>query len=226
MADGLPLAGNRARARSARRSWRGALLAVQARCAVMADQIFYVYGSTHCRTARAFPRGAPISTSRRPSSRRSSMGGLVMVYAFSRRRDGELVARSRGRAPRSSSRGGSASSPRSPRCIRASIPIASSRRLRTVQARYEESLAAGEEKLDDADPGAARGGAAAGLRMKHPAAVIAEDEGNLREELRETLAPRGPSCASAPRPRTASRRCRRSSGTSPTCSSWTSRCRE
>ena len=66
-----------------------------------------------------------------------------------------------------------------------------------------------------------------GMIMSHEArAVIAEDERQLAPgAARRARRSSGPSCGSAPRSRTASRRCARSTSTRPTSSSSTSRCR-
>jgi len=149
IADGLPLAGNLRRAALGVALVAGALLAVQARCAVMADQIFYVYGSTSLPYCTRFPTWRAYLDFPATFITPLVMGGLVMVYAFSRRRDGELVAAlGAARAMQLESRR---------QRIESEIAAMHSRvdpdrlleTLRTVQARYEEGLAAGEEKLDD-----------------------------------------------------------------------------
>src|SRR5688572_261661 len=55
MADSLALAGNARRVALGVALVGGALLAVQLRCAVMADQIFYVYGTTQLPYCTSFP---------------------------------------------------------------------------------------------------------------------------------------------------------------------------
>ena len=149
IADGLPLAGKARRAALALALVAGALLAVQARCAVMADQIFYVYGTTQLPYCTSFPTWHAYFDFPATFITPLVMGGLVMVYVFSRRRDGELVA------ALNAARGAQLEARR--QRIESEIAAMHSRvdpdglleTLRTVQARYEESLAAGEEKLDE-----------------------------------------------------------------------------
>jgi len=148
MADSLALAGNARRVALGVALVGGALLAVQLRCAVMADQIFYVYGTTQLPYCTSFPTWRTYFDFPATFISPLLMGGLVMVLAFGSRRDGELVAALRAaRATQLESRR---------QRIEAEIAAMHSRvdpdrlldTLRGVQARYEESLAAGEERLD------------------------------------------------------------------------------
>jgi len=148
MADSLPLAGNARRVALGAALVAGAVLAVQARCAVTADQIFYVYGSTQLPYCTSFPTWHAYFDFPATFISPLFMGGLVMVYAFSRRRDGELVAALHAaRATQLEARR---------QRIESEIVAMHSRvdpdrlleTMRAVRARYEESLAAGEEKLD------------------------------------------------------------------------------
>jgi hypothetical protein len=148
MADSLALGGNARRAALGAALVGGALLAVQLRCAVTADQIFYVYGSTQLPYCTSFPTWRTYFDFPATFLSPLVMGALVMVFAFSRRRDGELVAAlHEARAAQLESRR---------QRIESEIAAMHSRvdpdrlleTLRAVQARYAESLAAGEERLD------------------------------------------------------------------------------
>ena len=148
MADSLPLPGNARRVALGAALVGGALLAVQLRCAVMADQIFYVYGTTYLPYCTSFPTWRTYFDFPATFLSPLVMGALVMVFVFSRRRDGELVAAlHEARAAQLESRR---------QRIESEIAAMHSRvdpdglleTLRGVQARYEQSLAAGEERLD------------------------------------------------------------------------------
>ena len=148
MADSLPLRVHARRAALGAALVAGALLAVQLRCAVMADQIFYVYGTTHLPYCTSFPTWRTYFDFPATFLTPLVMGGLLMVLAFSHRRDAELVAAlHEARAAQLESRR---------QRIESEIAAMHSRvdpdrlleTLRGVQARYEEGLAAGEERLD------------------------------------------------------------------------------
>ena len=148
MADALALAGNARRVALGAALVGGALLAVQLRCAVTADQIFYVYGSTQLPYCTSFPTWRTYFDFPATFLSPLVMGALVMVFAFGRRRDAELVAAlHEARAAQLESRR---------QRIESEIAAMHSRvdpdrlleTLRGVQALYEESLAAGEERLD------------------------------------------------------------------------------
>jgi hypothetical protein len=148
MADSLPLAGHPRRAALGGALFAGALLAVQARCAVMADQIFYVYGTTQLPYCTSFPTWRTYFDFPATFIAPLIMGALVMVYVFSRRRDGELVAALHAaRATQIESRRQRIESEIAAMHARVD-PDRLLDTLRAVQARYEEGLAAGEEKLD------------------------------------------------------------------------------
>ena len=149
MADSLPLMGNVRRVALGAALVLGAAMAVQLRCAVMTDQIFYVYGSRQLAYCTTFPTWRTYFDFPATFLSPLLMGGLVMVFVLSRRRDVELMAAlHEARATQLEARR---------QRIESEIAAMHSRvdpdrlleTLRGVQARYAESLAAGEDRLDD-----------------------------------------------------------------------------
>jgi len=149
LADALPLRGSRRRWALAAALALGLLLAVQTRCAVMPNELLYIYGSTQqpfCstwptwRTYFDFPNTwiTPLTTA-----------AVAMVFVFGRRRDNELVA---------ALHAASAAQIESRRQrIESEIAAMRSRvdpdklldTLRAIRTRYEASLAEGELMLDE-----------------------------------------------------------------------------
>ena len=149
MADSLPLRGGARRLALAIALVGGALLAVQLRCAVATEQLFYVYGSTQLPYCSAFPTWRTYFDFPATFIAPLTMGALVMVFVLSRRRDAELVAALRAaRAAQIESRR---------QRIESEIAAMHSRvdpdsllaTLRAVRSRYEDSLDAGEARLDE-----------------------------------------------------------------------------
>jgi hypothetical protein len=149
LADGLQLHGARRRFALGAALVVGMLLAVQVRCGVSRDQMFYVYDGVVLPYCTAFPTwrtyidfpGAWISP--------LAIGSVVTVFIFTRRRDYELVAQLH------QVHAGELESRR--QRIESEIEAMQSRvdpdklleTLRRVRARYDAGLAQGEAMLDE-----------------------------------------------------------------------------
>jgi hypothetical protein len=146
--DGLPLKGRRRLVALGAAVVAGALLSVQVRCAIAPSQMLYVYESLRMPYCTSFPTWRTYIDFPSTYLFPLTMGALVTVFILGRRRDAELLEALR--AARASQ-----IEARRTR-IEAEIAAMHSRvdpdalleTLRTVRARYEESLSAGEARLD------------------------------------------------------------------------------
>ena len=149
LADGLRLTGSRRVTVLAAALVAGVMLAVQVRCAVLPDQMLYVYGSTKLPFCSAFPTWRTYLDFPNTWISPLTTAAVVMVFVFGRRRDRELEA-----ALHAAS---SAQIESRRQRIESEIAAMHSRvdpdelldSLRAIRARYEESLARGEESLDE-----------------------------------------------------------------------------
>lgn len=92
IADSFPLQGMHRRALLLGALVLGVLLAVQMRCAVMPNQLFYVYSSTQIPYCSAFPTWRTYFDFPNTWITPLTIAGMVMVFVFSRRRAAELAA--------------------------------------------------------------------------------------------------------------------------------------
>jgi hypothetical protein len=92
LADGLALRGPQRRLALGAALVAGIALAVQVRCAVNMNEIFYAYESVMLPYCTAFPTWRTYLDF--PSAWITPMciAGMVMIFVFTRRRDGELIA--------------------------------------------------------------------------------------------------------------------------------------
>ena len=148
LADGLPLTGSRRVAALAGALVVGVMLAVQVRCAVLPNQMLYVYGSTQLPFCSAFPTWRTYVDFPNTWISPLTTAAVVMVFIFGRRRDRALSA-----ALHAAS---SAQIESRRQRIESEIAAMHSRvdpdellgSLRSIRAHYEQSLAEGEERLE------------------------------------------------------------------------------
>lgn len=149
LADALPLRDARRRAALGVALVLGVLLSVQVRCAVLPTQYFNLYGSTPTPYCASFPAWRTYFDFYQSSVITPlTIGGLVMLIVFGRRRNAELVAAlHKTRAEQLEARR---------QRIESDIEAMRSRvdseslfeSLREIRARYEVSLDEGEAMLD------------------------------------------------------------------------------
>jgi len=149
LADGMQLQGARRRFAIAAALVAGMLLAVQVRCGVSRDQMFYVYDGVILPYCTTFPTWRTYIDFPATWISPLAIGSVVTIFVFTRRRDAELVAQLH------RVQAGELESQR--QRIESEIDAMHSRvdpdklleTLRAVQARYEAGLAQGEAMLDD-----------------------------------------------------------------------------
>jgi hypothetical protein len=148
LADGLQLHGMRRRFALGAALVMGILVAVQVRCGVSRDQMFYVYDGVVLPYCTTFPTWRTYIDFAAAWITPLAIGAVVTIFVFSRRRDAELVEQlHRAHAGEIESRR---------QRIESEIDAMHSRvdpdklldTLRSVQARYEAGLAEGEAMLD------------------------------------------------------------------------------
>ena len=148
LADGLDLRGTARRVALVAALVLGALLTVQLRCAVGPMQMFYVYEMTQLPYCVSFPTWRTYIDFPGTFTTPLTIGGMVMIFVFSRRRDAELVAAlHRARAAEMETRR---------QRIESEIAVMQSRvdpdgllaKLREARTLYDSSLAHGEAYLD------------------------------------------------------------------------------
>jgi CheY-like chemotaxis protein len=195
LADGLPLDGARRRFALAAALFAGMLLAVQVRCGVSRDQMFYVYDGVTLPYCTTFPTWRTYIEFPAAWISPLAIGSIVTIFVFTRRRDSQLVAQLHrvhaGRAgiPAPAHR----IRDRGDAVARGSRQAAGHVARRARALRGGACAGRGHARRAHRRP-APGGGAPAGRRSRRmnrvarPRAIIAEDEANLREELRETLA--------------------------------------
>ena len=148
LADGLPLAGRRRLVVLGLAVFLGALLAVQVRCAVNTNQLFYVYGAKLVPYCTAWPTWSTYFEFPAAFIAPLTLGALVLTFVLARRRDAEMAAALHA--------AGAAQIEARRQRIESDIAAMQSRvdpdglleTLRTVRSRYEASLAEGEARLD------------------------------------------------------------------------------
>ena len=149
LADGLPLQGRQRFAALVAALLLGTLLAVQARCLAMPDQMLYVYGYTKVPYCDSFPTLRTYFDFPASWLTPMTISGLVMIFAFGRRRDQQLAAALRA--------AGSAQLEARRQRIESEIEAMRSRvdpdelldRLRAIRTRYGRDAAEGDAALDD-----------------------------------------------------------------------------
>jgi hypothetical protein len=149
LADGLPLTGSRRIGALASALVIGVMLAVQVRCALLPNQMLYVYGSTQLPFCTAFPTWRTYVDFPNTWISPLTTAAVVMVFLFGRRRDRELnaalhaasSAQIESRRQRIESEIAAMHSRVDPDELLAS--------LHAIRAKYEEGVAAGEERLDE-----------------------------------------------------------------------------
>jgi hypothetical protein len=148
LADGLGLTGTRRRWAIGAALVAGFLLAVQVRCGVSKDQMFYVYDGVILPYCTTFPTWRTYVDFTASWLSPLATGAVVTIFIFSRRHDAELVEQlHRVHAGELEARR---------QRIESEIEAMQSRvdpdklleTLRGVRARYEAGLAEGEEMLD------------------------------------------------------------------------------
>ena len=149
LADGLQLDGARRRFALGAALVAGMLLAVQVRCGVSRDQMFYVYDGVTLPYCTTFPTWRTYIDFPAAWISPLAIGSIVTIFVFTRRRDSEPVAQlHRVHAGELESRR---------QRIESEIEAMQSRvdpdklldTLRGVRARYEAGLAQGEATLDE-----------------------------------------------------------------------------
>jgi len=149
LADQLPLRGAQRRGALVAALLLGVVLGVQARCAVLPNELLYVYGSTQQPFCTAFPTWRTYVEFPNTWITPLTTAAVAMIFVFGRRRDGELVA---------ALHAASAAQIESRRQrIESEIAAMRSRvdpdrllaTLREIRTRYEASLAEGEARLDE-----------------------------------------------------------------------------
>jgi hypothetical protein len=149
LADGLQLHGARRRFAIGAALVVGILLAVQVRCGVSRDQMFYVYDGVVLPYCTTFPTWRTYIDFPAAWISPLAIGSIVTIFVFTRRRDSELVAQLH------RVHAGELESQR--QRIESEIEAMQSRvdpdklldTLRGVRGRYEAGLAQGEAMLDD-----------------------------------------------------------------------------
>jgi hypothetical protein len=91
LADGLPLRGMARKVALGAALFVGVMLAVQVRCAVSANQMFYVYDSVVLPYCTTFPTWRTYLDFPAAFMSPLTIGAMVMIFIFTRRRDAELV---------------------------------------------------------------------------------------------------------------------------------------
>jgi hypothetical protein len=149
LADGLQLSGSRRRIALGVALVAGFLLAVQVRCGVSRDQMFYVYDGVILPYCTAFPTWRTYIDFPAAWITPLATGAVVTIFIFTRRRDAELVEQLH------HAHAGEIESRR--QRIESEIEAMHSRvdpdkllaTLRAVQARYAAGLQQGEAMLDE-----------------------------------------------------------------------------
>ena len=149
LADGLPLGGRARIAALVAALVAGALLSIQARCAVMPNVLMYVYDSPPLPFCTAFPTWRAYFDFPGVFISPLTLGALVMVFIFSRRRDRELAAALHAaREAQIEARRNRIESEIAAMHARVD-PDKLIATLRSVRDRYEDAVAKGEEHLDE-----------------------------------------------------------------------------
>lgn len=149
LADGLQLHGARRRFALGAALVAGMLLAVQVRCGVSRDQMFYVYDRVILPYCTTFPTWRTYLDFPAAWISPLAIGSVVTIFIFTRRRDSELIAQLH------RVHAGDLESQR--QRIESEIEAMQSRvdpdrlleTLRGVRTRYETGLAQGEAMLDE-----------------------------------------------------------------------------
>jgi hypothetical protein len=149
LADGMPLAGVRRRAVLGVALVIGVAFSVQVRCAVSRDEIFYAYEAVRLPYCTELPTWRTYLDF--PGSWITNLltTAMVMIFVFSRRRDGDLVASlHRVRAEQLDSRRQRVEAELE--AMRSHVdPDKLVATLRSVRSRYEASLDQGEAMLEE-----------------------------------------------------------------------------
>lgn len=148
IADSVALQGGKRRALLVGALILGVLIAVQMRCAVSPNQLFYVYSWTQLPYCAAFPTWRTYFDFPNTWITPLTIAGMVMVFLFSRRRDAELVASLQAVA--------SAQIESRRQRIESEIEAMHSRvdpdglleTMRLIRARYEHDVAEGEAMME------------------------------------------------------------------------------
>ena len=148
IADCVPLQGAKRRALLVGALILGVLLAVQMRCAVSPNQLFYVYSATQLPYCAAFPTWRTYFDFPNTWITPLTIAGMAMVFLFSRRRAAELVASLQAVA--------SAQIESRRQRIESEIEAMHSRvdpdglleTMRLIRARYEHDVAEGEAMME------------------------------------------------------------------------------
>jgi signal transduction histidine kinase len=148
LADGLPLAGRPRLAAIVTALVAGALLAVQARCALIPMQMMYIY-STPFPYCTSFPTWRTYLEVPSTVLGPLTIAALVAVFVFSRRRDRELAAALHAaREAQIEARRNRIESEIEAMHARVD-PDRLIETLRSVRDRYEDAVAKGEDHLDE-----------------------------------------------------------------------------
>ena len=146
--DGMGLHGARRRVALAIALVVGAALTVQLRCAVMPTVQYYVYESMQMRYCTTFPTWRTYLDFPSTFITPVVIGGMVMIWVFSRRRDAELIdALHKARAAEIETRRQRIESEMQAMQSRVD-PDGLLEKLRAIRARYDAALAEGEAMLD------------------------------------------------------------------------------
>ena len=149
LADAAPLRGASRYALLGAALVAGTLLAVQVRCAVMPDQLIYVYGSMKVPYCTAFPTLQTYFDAPNSYLPPMTISGVVLVFLFGRRRDAEMrVALNAAAAAQIESRRQRIESEIDAMHARVD-PDGLLATLRSIRERYERDLAEGEAGLDE-----------------------------------------------------------------------------
>jgi len=148
IADGLDLRGTPRRIALVAALVVGAALTVQVRCAAMPTVVYYVYESVQIPYCTSFPTWRTYIDFPGTFISPIVVGGMVMIFVFSRRRDAELIdSLHRVRAVEIESRRQRIESEMEAMQSRVD-PDGLLEKLRAIRARYDEALAEGEAMLD------------------------------------------------------------------------------
>ncbi len=147
--DGMPLRGRARIASLAAALVAGIVLAVQARCAVNFDEIYWAYDAVQLPYCTSFPTWKTYFHFPGSFIQPLSIAAVVMIFVFTMRRDKELVeSLHRVHAEELDSRRQRVESEID--TMRARVdPDRLVATLRSVRAKYEGSIAEGESLLDD-----------------------------------------------------------------------------
>lgn len=148
LADGLPLHGTRRNVVLGAALVLGILLAVQVRCAVRPNDMFYVYGTTMSHYCTSFPTWRTYIDFPASWITPLTIGAMVMIFVFGHRRDAALVAALyQVRSAQIESRRQRIESDLE--AVQSRVdPDALFDKLGAIRARYETSLEEGERLLD------------------------------------------------------------------------------